>query len=67
MGFRKTKNFNSALVAKLAWMVASKSDSLCMKVLRSKNKVGQDWLRKEPPKSVSKVWKGIENATKKKS
>jgi len=48
-------------------MVASKSDSLCMKVLRSKNKVGQDWLRKEPPKSVSKVWKGIENATKKKS
>lgn len=62
LGFRKTKDFNSALIAKLAWMVASKSDSLCMKVLRSKYKVGQDWLRMEPPKSASKVWKCIENA-----
>jgi hypothetical protein len=33
LSFRKSKDFNNALIAKLAWMVASKRDSLCMAML----------------------------------
>ena len=33
LGFKKSKDFNNALIAKLAWMVASKRDSLCMAML----------------------------------
>ena len=39
LGFRKAKDFNDALLAKLAWMIASKRDSLCMSILRAKYKV----------------------------
>lgn len=34
LGFKKAKNINKALLAKLAWMVASNRDSLCMRILR---------------------------------
>ena len=39
LGFKKAKNINFALLAKLAWMIASKRDSLCMRILRAKYKV----------------------------
>ena len=39
LGFRKFKDINNALLAKLAWMVASKQDSLCMQILLAKYKV----------------------------
>ena len=55
---------NQALLAKLAWMIASKRDSLCMRILRAKYKVRNDWLRKNPPKRASSVWKAIEGAKK---
>ncbi|XP_030923019.1 uncharacterized protein LOC115949894 [Quercus lobata] len=42
LGFRKVKDFNTALLSKLAWMIASKRDSLCMQILRSKYKVKSD-------------------------
>ena len=45
LGFKKSKSINSALLAKLAWMVASKRDSLCLRILRAKYKVKEDWLR----------------------
>ena len=51
---------NNALLAKLAWMIASKRDSLCMSILRAKYKVKDDWLRREPSRSASPVWKAIE-------
>lgn len=51
---------NNALLAKLAWLVASKRDSLCMSILKAKYRVRDDWLRREPPKSASPVWKAIE-------
>ena len=35
LGFRKNKNFNKALLAKLAWMVVSNRNSICMKLVRS--------------------------------
>ena len=50
LGFKKAKNINSVLLAKLAWMIASKRDSLCMRILRAKYKVKEDWLRAEASK-----------------
>ena len=44
LGFKKAKDVNQALLAKLAWMKASKTDSLCMRILRVKYKVRNDWL-----------------------
>ena len=35
---------NNALLAKLAWMIASKRDITCMRILRLKYKVSEDWL-----------------------
>jgi hypothetical protein len=55
-----THEFNKALVAKLAWMVASKSENLCIRVLRSKYRVRENWLRKESSKNGSTIWKAIE-------
>ena len=53
-----------ALLAKLAWMIASKIDSLCMRILRVKYKVRNDWVRKNPPMRASPMWKAIERAKK---
>lgn len=60
LGFKKAKDTNNALLAKLAWMIASKRDSLCMQILRARYKVKHDWLRSNPPKSASPIWKAIE-------
>ena len=60
LGFRKRKNFNNALLAKLAWMIASNRDSLCMNLLRSKYKVRVNWIQSEPSKNASPTWKAIE-------
>ena len=60
LGFKKVKDINNALLAKLAWLIASKHDSLCMQILRARYKVKQDWLRSDPPKSASPIWKAID-------
>lgn len=62
MGFKKTKAMNKALVSKLAWMVVSKRDNFSMNVLRCKYKVRSDWLRKDPLKKASSIWKTIEKS-----
>jgi hypothetical protein len=62
LGFRHSHDFNRALIAKLAWMVATKNDNLCYQVLRSKYKVRHNWLRGENNKEGSSVWKAIEKA-----
>ena len=64
LGFRKTKEVNMALIAKLSWMVASKRTSICMELLRKKYKVRKDWLSKEPMKTASPIWRAIEKAKK---
>ena len=40
--FKKAKDINNAILEKLAWMVVTKEDSLCIKILRSKYKVKED-------------------------
>ncbi|XP_030970863.1 uncharacterized protein LOC115991294 [Quercus lobata] len=62
LGFKKTKEVNAGLLAKLAWMVASGKHSICMEVLRTKYKVKEDWLRAEPKKIASPTWRAIEDA-----
>ena len=62
LGFKKFKDFNNALIAKLAWMIASGRDSLCMRTLRATYKVKDDWLHAEPHKVASPIWRAIEKA-----
>jgi len=62
LGFKKAKNVNSALLAKLAWMIVSKRNSLYMSIIRAKYKVKDDWFQVEPPKLASPIWKAIEKA-----
>jgi hypothetical protein len=60
LGFRESKNFNKALLAKLTWWIASRRDSLCVRALRSKYKVQANWLGGEPCKNASPLWRAIE-------
>ena len=62
LGFKKAKDCNKALLAKLTWMVASRRDSLCMRILGAKYKVNHDWLNRDPPKYASPIWNAIEGA-----
>ncbi|KAL0007081.1 hypothetical protein SO802_008583 [Lithocarpus litseifolius] len=60
LGFKKARDINSALLAKLAWMIASKQDSLCMSILRAKYKVKEGWLHEKNLKHSSPIWRAIE-------
>ncbi|KAK9994548.1 hypothetical protein SO802_024251 [Lithocarpus litseifolius] len=62
LGFKKANEMNNALMAKLAWMIASKRDSTYMRILRLKYKVSEDWLRAKAPKNASPIWRAIEKA-----
>ena len=46
LGFKKSKEFNRTLITKLSWVVASKRESVCMRLLRCKYKVRGDGLGK---------------------
>ena len=55
LGFKKVAVFNNVLLTKLAWMIASKCDSLCMLLLRAKYKVRQGWLYANKPEIYSPI------------
>ena len=55
---------NSALLAKLAWMICSGERSICMDLLHAKYKVSNDWFRAEPPKIALPTWREIERDKK---
>lgn len=63
-GFKKAKDVNSAILAKLAWLMVSGKQSLCMEFLRTKYKVSNNWITEEPVKSASPTWRVIEAAKK---
>ena len=44
LNFKKTREMNSALLAKLPWMVCLGERCICMDLLRAKYKVSNDWL-----------------------
>ena len=60
LGFRKAKRCNEAFIAKLAWMIASKRDSPCMRALRCKYKVKDSWLSDEPRIHATQTWRAME-------
>uniref|UniRef100_A0A2N9GPX3 Reverse transcriptase zinc-binding domain-containing protein n=1 Tax=Fagus sylvatica TaxID=28930 RepID=A0A2N9GPX3_FAGSY len=60
LDFRPFESFNEAMIAKLAWWVQSNRDSLCVKVLRAKYKVGSNWLQARPAGAASFSWRGLE-------
>ena len=64
LGFRKAKDFNEALIAKITWMIASNRNTPCMVALRSKYKGNENWLREEPRKFASNSWKAVESMKK---
>jgi hypothetical protein len=63
MGFRKFKEMNVALLTKMAWLVASNNEKLCVKVLKAKYVRNNDWLRGNKVRSASWVWRSIENCS----
>ena len=62
LGFKKSKDINNALLAKLARMIVSNRESLCMTILRAKYKVKGDWIRSDPTKAASPIWRAIESS-----
>ena len=52
LGFRRAKDFNNALLAKLAWMIASNRDSLCMNLLRPNTKSSITGFTRSPPSQL---------------
>ncbi|XP_030923696.1 uncharacterized protein LOC115950621 [Quercus lobata] len=59
LGFRKFRDFNQALLSKLAWWVLYGKDCLCIEVLRAKYKVHHNWLNQAPHSNASLVWKSL--------
>ena len=64
LGFKKAKEVNVALLAKLPWMVILAKQSMCMDVLHAKYKVKENWLRVLPRKIAYPTWRAIEGAKK---
>jgi hypothetical protein len=60
LGFRKSKCFNNASLAKLTWLVTSNRKSIRMQALRSKYRVKPDWLSCAPVKNALHTWRAIE-------
>lgn len=50
-GFHICKAFNLSLLAKVAWKVATNRCSLCVKLLRTKFKVRDSWLKGDKSKN----------------
>lgn len=60
LGFKSFESFNMAVMAKLDWWVLSNRDSYCVKILRAKYRVHNNWLNSGPTKNASwfrEAWK----------
>lgn len=61
-GFRRFKDINSALLAKLGWMLASNVDSLWTLILKAKYLRGKSLFETQKANGSSMVWQGILSA-----
>ena len=59
MGFQDMRAFNQALLAKQAWRLLDRPNSLCARLLRAKYYPHGNLLDTVFPTSSSPVWKGI--------
>lgn len=59
LGLRKAKDFNEALLAKLAWLMTTNSDKLWVRAMREKYVKNGDFLSVPVPTHASWSWKSI--------
>lgn len=59
LGFHRFSDINLALLAKLAWSIASEEETLWCRILRTKYLRGQSFFHYEIEFGVSNVWRGI--------
>lgn len=59
LGFREIQLFNQALLAKVAWRILTKPDSLLARVLKGKYCYNKHFLEVTTPTSFSHGWRGI--------
>ena len=60
LGFRDMRIFNQALLAKQAWRLVQRPDSMCARVLKSKYYPKGNIMDTVFPSDASLVWRGIE-------
>jgi hypothetical protein len=61
MGFRDSRCFNQALLARQAWRLLNKPESLCARLLKAKYYPHGNLLETVFPKDTSQSWKGVEH------
>jgi hypothetical protein len=61
MGFRDSKYFNQALLARQAWRLLHKPNSLCARLLKAKYYPNGHILDTVFPNETSASWKGMEH------
>jgi hypothetical protein len=59
LGFRDLEKFNDAMLAKQAWRLLERPDSLCARVLLGRYNKGGDMLTASCPHGASATWKAI--------
>jgi ribonuclease HI len=59
LGFRSYPDFNQALLAKQAWRMVTKPDSLCASVLKARYFPNGNFLSAGCPKNASFTWKSM--------
>lgn len=62
LDFRLFYEFNTAMLAKLDWKIASGEQSLWCNILRSKYLSGENFFEHQIPQGASGVWRGIVSA-----
>lgn len=60
--FKRFSDINTALLAKLAWKIASEEESMWTQILASKYLRGQSFFQHQLKPGDSNVWKGIVSA-----
>jgi hypothetical protein len=61
MGFRDSRKFNQALLARQAWRLLKKPDSLCARLLKAKYYPNGNLLDTVFSSDASASWKGVEH------
>lgn len=56
LGFRDLESFNDAMLAKQAWQLLDRPDSLCARVLLGRYSKGGDILSANCPRGASSTW-----------
>jgi hypothetical protein len=59
IGFRDLQKFNQALLARQAWRLIERPDSLCVRIIKSKYYPNGELLDTSFPQACSASWRGI--------